>query len=125
MAVRQAVNLQPYGMSMRSFLCHLLPFTSLGLRFLRLTAPETPVTRCCRPMRQCTHRPSSRILKRLRAPLWDLSLCLRGLSLRGFLLKALRVVMDRVANGGRQGGKGESLLGAVVRPAAANPNPTL
>ena len=36
-----------------------------------------------------------------------------------------KVVMDRVANGGRQGGKGESLLGAVVRPAAANPNPTL
>ena len=97
------VNLQPYGMSMRSFLCHLLPCTSLGLRFLRLTAPETPVTRCCRPMRQCTHRPSSRILKRLRAPLWDLSFCLRGLSGRGFLLKALRVVMDRVAIRGASG----------------------
>ena len=97
------VNLQPYGMSMRSFLCHLLPCTSLGLRFLRLTAPDTPVTRCCRPMRQCTHRPSSRILKRLRAPLWDLSFCLRGLSGRGFLLKALRVVMDRVAIRGASG----------------------
>ena len=102
---KRRVSLQPYGMSMRSFLCHRLPITSFGLRFARLTFADVPVTRCCRPMRQCTHRPSSRILKRFLAPWWDLSFCLRGLSTRRFLRGAPIVwaVMERVAIRGASG----------------------
>ena len=109
---RRRVNLQPYGMSMRSFFCHPFPLTSFGLRFWRRTLADVPVTRCWRPMRQCTHRPSSRILKRLRAPWCDLSFCLRGLSTRRFLRGAPIVwaVMERVA-----------ILGASGAPLTSEP----